>query len=206
MATERIFKLDAQGGFVLLSARDPLRRYRYKTHPADGDNIYVEFTDAEEADRTAEEALPPPPFAGPGRCVATRTGQVIPGAAATPIGFDTELFDNAAFHDTATNSDRFIIPPRQAGTFAITAQVRFAESSAAGGGTANAGDRVMQIRVAGAAITSVRQRASSAGDTELAATTEVDLAAGDVVRLGVFQNCGGTLPVDARISIRRITG
>ncbi len=102
------------------------------------------------------------------------------------------------------NPDRFTVPLRQAGTYDIKVYAKFLESTVGAGGTANAGDRVLQVRVGATPIVSVRQRASAASDTELIAVAELDLAVGDILRAGVFQNSGGSMNVDARISLRRI--
>lgn len=186
--------------------RDPVKRYRYKTHPTTKENCYVEFSAVEETARTTEEALPPPPFAGLGRCTATRAGQVIPNSTPTPIQFTTEIADVGSYHDNVTNPDRFTVGPAQAGTFDVKVYLKYTESTAAGGGTANAGDRGLQIRVNANPVVSQRQRAAASGDTELTAATELELVAGDIVRVGAVHNNGGTVQVDARISLRRLPG
>lgn len=202
---ERIFKPDGAGGFILLTVRDPAHRYRYTTHPIDRDNIYLEFTSAEETARDTEDALPPPPYSGFGRCLATLTGQVIPNATATAFLFTNEIRDVGNFHNNV-NQDRFTIPVAQAGLYTVTCWCRFNESTVGAGGTANAGDRVLQIRQGGAALVSVRQRAAAASDTECVASAEIEFAEGDIIRAGVFQNSGGTMNVDARFTLRRVAG
>lgn len=197
---EKIYRI-VGGVPTEIGARDPTRRYRMR-HVA-GEMAYIEFTSQEEIDRTAEEALPQPPFAGLGRVAATRANQSIPSATPTPIDFTTELYDVGDYHG-AGNPDRFVVGPAQGGLFDIKGWVRFNESSAGAGGTANAGDRVAQLRVAGAAVIADRRRASAGGDTEIPFATEIELAAGDIVRVGVLQNCGGAMNVDARISLRRV--
>lgn len=200
---ERIFRRDGQDNLVEILARDPLRRYRYRQHPTDGDNVYIEFADAEEAARNAEEALPPPPFAGLGRCIATRAGQSIPSATPTAISFDTELRDIGDYHDGAA-PDRFTVGPAQGGVFALSVAVRWNESTA--GANANVGDRLVQVRVSGTPLVTVRQRAASGSDTEMVLQVpEPELAAGDFVRVFALQNSGSAMTADARLSIRRIS-
>lgn len=197
---EKVYKF-VGGALTEIATRDPAHRYRYTT--VSGANAYVEFTDAEETARTAEEALPVI-YPGPGRVVATRASQSLANNTATPIDFDTEVIDLGDYHSTGVNPDRFTVPATQAGLYAIAAHLKFSESSAAGGGVANAGDRGAQIRQGGAPLVSQRQRASAASDTEITISCEVDLAAGDVVRIGAVQNCGGTMNVAARMTMRRV--
>lgn len=202
MAGEKIYRV-VLGGLTEIPARVGGRRYGIRT--VAGEPAYVEFTDAEEADRAAEEAAPPEPFGGFGRCRASRSGQSVATATATAIQFDTEQVDNAAYHSTSANTDRFTVPPRQAGPHDVRVSVRFDEASAGAG--ANAGDRVVQVRVGGQAVATVRVRAAAAGDTELALSPpDVELAVGDIVRAGVLQTSGGAMNVDARISLRRLEG
>jgi len=200
---ERIFKRDAQSNLVEIASRDPLRRYRYRVHPTDGDNVYIEFTDAEEAARTAEEALPPPPFAGLGRCIATRAGQSFASGTPAAISFDTEVRDIGDYHDSGT-PDRFTVGPAQGGVFSLAVAVRWNEATA--GANANAGDRLVQVRVSGTSLVTVRQRAASSSDTEMVLQVpEPELVAGDFVRVFVLQNSGSAMTLDARLSIRRIS-
>lgn len=203
-AAEKIYRL-VGGVPTEIGQRDVAHRYRMFTGP-DGAPAYLELTTAEETARTTEEALPPPPFAGLGRFVAQRAGQ--PFATNTPnaIDYTSELRDNASFHDTAVNPDRVVIPAAQAGVYDVTVGVRFNESTAAGGCTANAGDRLVQIRVSGTPVATMRVRAPAAGDTELVLPAgDQDLSVGDIVRVFAVQTCGGTMTVDSRIAVRRIS-
>lgn len=202
MANERIFRFV---GAVLeeLVQRNPARRYKFRSHPdIPTELIYLEFTDAEEAARDAEEALPPPPFSGFGRAVATRANQVIPNNAATLIQFAT--VNQRGIYWVAGQPAAFTVPAPQAGIYDVKIGCRFNEATPGAGGTANTGDRALQIRVNGAPVATLRQRASAAGDTELVATADLELVVGDIIRAGVLQNCGGTLPLDVRMTFRRV--
>lgn len=202
---EKIYRL-VNGSPVEIEARDPSRRYRMLR--IEGAPAYLELTDAEETARDAEEAAPPPPFTGLGRCACTRTGQVIPNANPTAISFDAVVRDVGGYYSEST-PDRITVGPRQGGRFAVVVGVRFNESTAAAGGTANAGDRAVQVRVNGQAPPghTSRQRAAASGDTELTVQVPApDLAAGDVIRVFVAHNCGGTMAVDARIALERLGG
>jgi hypothetical protein len=282
VANERVFKLDAQGELERIpgDVRDPLRRYRLKLHPVDLDNIYVEFTDAEEAARTLEENAPPFDPANWYWIIPAQTGvyhsarfAYVPladsayvaflaagGAAYTGLASDAELraylnnnniaylaealppvevlrasiprarvrlqrasfslpnnaitaidytgagIDPLDFHNHGSaNPDRIVVPAGHAGTYVITAGFRFLESSAAGGGVANAGDRVGGVRRgASEDLVRARVRASAADNTEFQVYDEVVLAVGDVLRVGALQNCGGTMNVATRFTLRRL--
>lgn len=201
---ERIFRFN---GAVLeeLSARRPGRRYKYRTHPdIPAELIYLEFTDAEEAARDAEEALPPPPFAGLGRCVAVRANQVVPNTTPTAISWGNAPRDRGNYFSSGT-PDRLTVGPAQGGVFDVKVGVRFNEASVGAGGAANAGDRLVQLRIGGTPVATARQRATAAGDTEIVlSAAEPEAVAGDLIRVFVAQNCGGTMQVDARISVRRL--
>lgn len=201
MAGEKFYRI-VGGQPVEIPERDPARRYWYRRIL--GENAYLEMTAAEESARTAEESTPRA-YAGIGRCRASRTGQSVPTATATAIQFDTEQLDNANYHSTSVNPDRFTISPKQAGVYDVRVVVRFDEGSA--GANANTGDRVVQIRVGAQPAVTDRRRAAAGGDTEVALVADVELAAGDVVRAGVLQTSGAAMTVDARISLlRRVEG
>lgn len=203
-AGEKVYRLVA-GELTEIPAREAGHRYRMALGP-DGAPAYIEFTAAEETARDAEAALPPPPFSGLGRVIAQRANQVIPNNAGTAIDYTNEVRDIGAYHDNVTNPDRITIGAAQAGVFDIRAGVRFNEAGAAGGCTANTGDRVVQIRAGGSAVATMRVRAATTGDTELVIpASDQELVAGDVIRVFVLQTCGGTLPVDSRVSVRRLS-
>lgn len=200
---ERIFKF-VSSTLTEIGSRDPARRYKYVRHPTLAENIYLEFTTAEETARDTEEAQPSQPFSGFGRAAATRTSFSIANNTATAVPFTSEIYDNALFHDTATNTDRFTIPESQAGLYDLKAHVKFNESTVGLGGVVNVGDRSVQIRVGASPIVSTRQRASAASDTEVTLAADLVLSVGDIVRVGVLQNSGGTMDVDVRFSLRRV--
>lgn len=204
MAGERVFRY-VNDVLEELAQRNPARRYKYRPHPdIPTELIYLEFTDAEEAARDAEEALPPPPFSGFGRCVAVRANQVIPNNTATAVSFGNAPRDIGDYFNEAT-PDRFTVGPAQGGAFDVKVGVRFNEASVGPGGAANAGDRVVQLRIGGSPVATARQRAAASGDTEIVFTApEPEAAAGDLIRIFVAQNCGGTMSIDARVVIRRL--
>lgn len=195
---EKIYRI-VSNALQEIGSRDGARRYRYKL--INGENAYVEYTDAEETQANADAAFVPP-YLGPFRVQATRVNQNVLTATPTPIDFLNEVYDLGSFHDTASNQDRFVVPTSGAGIYDIKGAVRFNEASALSG--ANVGDRVVQVRVGGAAVVTQRQRAAAASDTEIVVTAELVLAAGDVVRMGVLHVAGVTMQVDARFSMRRV--
>lgn len=201
-AAEKVYR-NVSGTLTEIPQREAGHRYRMFSGP-DGQPAYLEFTPAEETTRDTEEALPPPPFLGPGRVVAQRAGQVVPNNVGTAYDYTSEVVDNANFHDNATNPDRITIPVSQAGVYDVRVEVRFNEASAAAGCTANTGDRLAQIRIAGAAAATTRVRASTASDTEFqVSASDRDLNVGDVIRVFVAHSCGGTMQVDSRVAVHR---
>lgn len=199
---QKIYRFDGPT-LVEIPARDPARRYRMATGP-EGVPAYFELTPAEEAARAAEEALPPPPFSGLGRVIATRTDQVIPNNVGTAVDYTTEVRDIGAYHGPA-NPDRFVVGPAQGGVFDIRVGVRFDEASAAAGCVANTGLRLVQLRAAGQPVATMRMAASPSGDTEVVVpASDQELNPGDIVRVFVAHNCGGTMEIDSRISMRRL--
>lgn len=139
-----------------------------------------------------------------GRASATKATLSLTNNTVTAIGLDTEQFDQGAIHDTVTNNDRMTIPTGFGGVYTISGYVEYLESSAGGGGTANTGQRGTEITVNGTTIVGTRTNAAGAGDTRQIVNATVVLAATDIVRVTGFQNCGGTMNVNARLAIAKI--
>ncbi len=160
---------------------------------------------AAEAVRDAFDAAAVLIFEGLGRVQAEQASFVTTNNTGVAVEFGTEVFDFGGYHSNVTNPDRFTIPEGEGGVYRILAGFRFLESSAAAGGTANAGDRLGQIRLgANTPLATVRAPASASSNTEFQVIDEAVLAAGDVIRAVVLQNCGGTMNVAARMTLRRL--
>lgn len=124
----------------------------------------------------------------------------------TAVDYISAGQDPVDFHNhSGPNPDRIVIPAGHAGTYLITAGFRFLESSAAAGGTPNTGDRLGGIRRgASETLAATRVRACAADNTEFTVYDEVTLAVGDILRVGALQNCGGTMNLASRFTLRRI--
>lgn len=141
------------------------------------------------------------------RVRTTRNGQTITGGSLTNLAFDTEVFDVGGWHDNVTNNDQHVVPADGDGVYAITGHVRFLESTAAGGGAANAGTfRQLQVEVDGSAVDLPGDRVANvtSGNTEITTSGVVALTAGQVVRLQADHDNGGTMDVDAELTIVKL--
>ena len=126
------------------------------------------------------------------------TAQNLANATLTPINFTAEDYDIGAFHDNVTNNDRFTVPTGGNGVYAIIAGLTFSESTAAGGGTANTGQREVAITTNGTVRAAQRLQATGAGDTILTVCDQLALVATDIVRLEALQSCGGTMDTNVQ--------
>jgi hypothetical protein len=122
------------------------------------------------------------------------TTQSITNATWTALVFNTEDEDTAGFHDTGTNTDRFVIP--DTGLYVVSAGIEFA--------TNGTGQRVLGLQKNGTPSTgpNVKGRAGQpnpgAGSAAvLSLSTVLKLTAADIVRVLVFQSSGGALNVGA---------
>ncbi len=215
---QKIYRFDAGGNLVQIAERDPARRYRLVTGP---ENVpaYFELRPSDEAEVDALAAIPPLPYSGNGRVVAERLASsplqvpsgLPPGTQATPIDYTTIRRDRGGYHRPA-NPDRFTVGPAQGGVFLSTLQVTFIESTPGVGCTANSGERRVDVRIGTAgqgggqqSIARARLQAAASGDTDVfLPIPELELAAGEFLRVLVSQNCGGPLPISSRFTLRRV--
>lgn len=122
--------------------------------------------------------------------VYASANQSIPTGTHTALVFDFEVFDDAGYHDTATNNTRLTVA--EAGTYVITGQVEFTGNST--------GARMVSVPINGSGSRLAQVLVSSAGavPTRIQATTgPVKLAAGDYVELLAWQDSGAGLNVTA---------
>lgn len=126
-------------------------------------------------------------LANPPACNIYRTtAQSIPSATVTAVTFDAERFDNAAMHNTVTNTSRVTIP--HAGVYVVTATVGFV--------TNGTGQRVGWLATAGVASNRIAQAATGAyaADTvDFCISTVYKFAANDFVELYLYQASGVAL-------------
>lgn len=139
------------------------------------------------------------------RVATTLSAGTATGGTPLNLAMDTELFDVGAWH-SGTSADH-TVPTDGAGIYAVSGEATFQESTAASGGTANAGNfRSVQIIVNGAAtdLPTGRVAPAGAGDTILTASGLVSLAVSDVVRLQVDHDNGGTMSVGGHLAVVKV--
>jgi len=134
---------------------------------------------------------------GQGRALAALSGAHVHNSAAqsintatfTALTFDTEDWDDDAYHDTGANTSRITI--RVPGRYAIGCNVGFAANAT--------GYRQVRLFVNGAtSIKMVAHSAAAGGTTHHEALEAVyEFNAGDYIEVLVYQNSGGALNVDA---------
>lgn len=120
-----------------------------------------------------------------GARVYHNANQNLANAAWTILSFNSERYDTDGIHDNAINNNRLTC--RTGGKYAISGEAHVFPHAT--------GYRFIQIELNG--LTAICYRMSrtlgAAWPTSLFAYTQVELSAGDYVRLGVFQNSGGVL-------------
>ena len=143
---------------------------------------------------TSDSAVQPIKVAGYG-CSLTIGSQNISSDVDTALLFDTEEWDDAAFHHPSIATWRITIP--SAGRYLFNAWVRF-DSNATG-------HRSTYFELNGVTeYNRIRIPAASGATTGISNIVELDLEANDYVGLRVRQNSGSTLAVAARYQVRRV--
>lgn len=141
------------------------------------------------------------------RVHTTRNSFTVTASSLTNIDFTAEVEDIGGWHDIGTNPDRHTCPTDADGLYLVQGCVTFLESTAGGGGSANAGNfRAVQIEINGAAtdLGGARVGPTGGGDTKVPVCDTIILAATDIVRLQAAHDNGGTMDVDAEFKITKI--
>lgn len=125
----------------------------------------------------------------------TRSSQNIADATDVAIAFDTEEWDDAAFHSTSVNTSRVTIPTGGDGRYEFTAWVSFEANSS--------GRREAWIEKNGATEYNRVRLPPVSTATGFTLSVELDLDASDYVVLRVRQSSGSTLTAEARLQARR---
>lgn len=174
-------------------------------------NATVDFaTEGELRDFLNEEGVQ---YQNEGRPVDARPGplfvRVVRGLqnvahnSLVPVQYNRQEADNFLIHDTSIQPDRFVIPAGQTGFYDALCEVQFLESTATAPGTANTGDRLVSVRVNGEFRLRDRRPTSNTGDSIVALAGDLRLQAGDVLQFAVGQDCGGTMDIRSRATLRR---
>lgn len=129
-----------------------------------------------------------------GRASATNAAFTVPNNAVTAVDLTTEQYDQGTYHDNVTNPDRFTVPSGHDGNFSVKATGTFVANAT--------GQRGIQITLNGTPVAEGRCDAAAAGTTAFSVAIDLDLVATDIVRMTAFQDSGGNLDVNARLTIR----
>ena len=105
------------------------------------------------------------------------------------LTFNSERFDNASMHSTASNTSRFTIPTGGGGKYLCGAVFEFGSNAT--------GFREAGIEVNGTSFVAVSATVSvgAGAGTAMTITTATSLAAADYVEVMAWQNSGGALNV-----------
>ncbi len=136
-----------------------------------------------------------------GRSSASRATFNIANNAITAVDLTAEEYDIGSYHDNGVNPDRMTVPAGGDfdGNYSVKGTVTFEESTSA---TPNVGDRGVQITLNGAVVAEARFDAVITGDSAGCPAIDLDLVAGDIVRVTAFQDSGNTMDVSARLTLR----
>lgn len=110
----------------------------------------------------------------------------------TVVTLNSERYDNAAVHSTASNTSRFTIPTGGAGKYVFLGNITYA--------TNGTGVRAANALLNGATTITRNTTASAAAaiyGTELSFCTVYALSAADYVEMQAFQSSGGALNVES---------
>jgi hypothetical protein len=139
--------------------------------------------------------------------VQRNAAQAVPSGTLTGMIFDTIVSDPTEMADPGA-PDRITVP--EAGVYLVIGSVRFQDDAVTVPCLTGVGTRELQLRVgasgAGTLIVAHRVAPSLTGSTptEFQVVDELELAAGDVVRLGIQHTCGGSMNIRGRLSLRRV--
>jgi hypothetical protein len=122
------------------------------------------------------------------RC--TKGSQSISNGVETVLTFDTETFDEGAYHSVATNTGRLTVPAGKAGYYDIYFNLTWVPNAT--------GQRTVYIWLNGVAtaIANINQQGIASIYITPVSSTTYYLAEGDYVQLGVYQASGGALSID----------
>ena len=136
--------------------------------------------------------------------VKRTTNQTITTATITPVDWDTEDFDTDDYWEGVTNPDRLTAPT--AGKYRVSAILQY-------GGSASGSLRQIRFHKNGTQFaTHSTDPNGAAAAFSMAASTTVDLAAGDYVTVEAYQDSGGNLDLVSNTgntltaSIERLSG
>lgn len=125
-------------------------------------------------------------------CSAYKSGstQLMANLAYTAVEFDAEASDTHSIHSTSSAKQSFTIPTGKGGTYVVTVSF-WANFYTGAGGT---GSNVQTPIVVGIDVNGSQKRAASVpAAAVIPVTAQIELAAGDVVQMSVYQGYGADL-------------
>lgn len=138
-------------------------------------------------------AQPASPAAGSVVSIATPGSINIPNTAWTELSWDTEEFDDAAFHDLVTNPQRFTAPSD--GLYRVELQIGFSANAS--------GSRAVRVLLNGAGdgVAYDQRPALSGAPSVVDCSRLLRLTAGDYLSGWAFQSAGGPLGLEPTVSL-----
>lgn len=126
---------------------------------------------------------------GDGARVYHDSSQTLVTGTITSLSFNSERYDDSAFHDTAVNNDRLTIPAGAAGRYSFGGSVGY--------GINSSGSRGLYIYLNNATVIGqdLRLAAGTGLSTYINLSGEYDFSGGDYIQLRGYQTSGGNLSV-----------
>jgi hypothetical protein len=138
---------------------------------------------------------------------SSTTQSLATGSTAIALTLDTELYDSDGAHSTVTNTSRFTA--QTPGLMSVTGSVCIANTN-------TTGTRTICVLLNGVVVAGsmVQAAPSTTNGTTVQTTTDVQVAVGDYVEIGAWQNSGvallttanaGNLGTSTTMTLRRIS-
>ncbi len=125
------------------------------------------------------------------KAVRITSTQALAAATATAVDLNSEEWDDAAFHDNATNPSRFTVPTGQAGRYRVSGQVRMPPGG---------GEKHVRLHKTSGGVTTrfamTNQGPPPTGAVFCQVVGEVSLGVGDYVQLMAYSANATNIDVD----------
>jgi hypothetical protein len=132
-----------------------------------------------------------------GASVSKAADQNVATGAMSTLLFDTEAWDTDGYHDTGSNTGRLTVPSAGKYLFIIDTEVAMNATGRRLGVMTKNGEQALST---GANVASNQVPAVATSATVLSFSVICDMAAGDYITVGLFQDSGSTLAVKGATS------